>query len=249
MTLNGQRALVTGAGTFGIGRAIAWALAEAGADVAIHAHGDRQAADALKRDIGALGRRAEVFTADLSRPEAARGLVNAAIAALGGLDILVNNAATVVRKPFLELSDEEFEGMIAVNLRGYFAAGQQAARHMAARGGPGRIIMVSSINQQVVVRGQSGYCATKGGVMQLAKAMALELAPHGITVNLIAPGTVETDFNRHLLADPAFRRLREDPVPQGRLGAPEDIAAAALFLASPAAAYVTGSTVTVDGGA
>jgi NAD(P)-dependent dehydrogenase (short-subunit alcohol dehydrogenase family) len=248
MSLAGQVALVTGAGSLGIGRAIAWALAGAGADVAIHAYGDRQVADALCRDIRGLGRRAEVFMADLGRPEAARALVADTLAAFGTLDILVNNAGMSVRKPFFDLDDDDFERMIGLNLKAYFAAGQEAARHMAARGHPGRIIMVSSANQHLVVKGQALYCATKGGVMQLAKAMALELAPHRITVNLIAPGTIETDLNRHLLVDPAFRKLREDPVPLERLGTPEDIAAAALYLASPAAAYVTGATLLVDGG-
>jgi len=248
MILSGQVALVTGAGSLGIGRAIAWALAGAGADVAIHAFGDRQVADALCRDIRGLGRRGEVFMADLSSPRVARQLVADTIASFGKLDILVNNAGTVVRKPFLDLSDADFERMIDLNLRGYFAVGQEAARHMVARRHPGRIIMVSSLNQQLVVKDQAGYCATKGGVMQLAKAMALELAPHRITVNLIAPGTVETDFNRHLLVEPAFRKLREDPVPLSRLGTPEDIAAAALYLASPAASYVTGASMVIDGG-
>jgi NAD(P)-dependent dehydrogenase (short-subunit alcohol dehydrogenase family) len=247
-SLEGQVALVTGAGSHGIGRAIAAALAARGADIAIHAHGDPAVAEALGAEIRRMGRRAEVLMADFSDPSAARGVVGETIARLGKLDILVNNTGFVVRKPFFELTDGDFDAMLAVNLRSYFAGAQEAARHMVARNFPGRIIMISSVNQQLVVRGQACYCATKGGVMQLAKAMALELAPYRITVNLIAPGTIETDFNRHMLTDPAFRKLREEPVPLGRLGSPEDIAAAAVYLASPEASYVTGSTITVDGG-
>ena len=135
-----------------------------------------------------------------------------------------------------------------MNLRGYFATGQEAARHMVARGAGGRIIMVSSVNQVTVNPGLAHYVATKGGVMQLARAMALELAPAGVTVNLIAPGTIETDLNRQALADPATRQARLARIPMRRLGQPEDVAGAAVFLASDAASYVTGATITIDGG-
>jgi NAD(P)-dependent dehydrogenase (short-subunit alcohol dehydrogenase family) len=136
----------------------------------------------------------------------------------------------------------------AVNLRGYFAVGQEAARHMVARGAGGRIVMVSSVNQVTVNRGIAHYAATKGGVMQLAKAMALELAPAGVTVNLIAPGTIETDLNRAFLAEGGNRRAKLGLIPMDRIGRPEDVAGAAVFLASEAAAYVTGATIVVDGG-
>jgi NAD(P)-dependent dehydrogenase (short-subunit alcohol dehydrogenase family) len=150
--------------------------------------------------------------------------------------------------PFLDLTDAEWDRVHAVNLRGYFAVGQEAARHMVARGGGGRIIMVSSVNQVSVNRGIAHYAATKGGVMQLAKAMALELAPSGITVNLIAPGTIETDLNRTFLARPENRAAKLGVIPMDRIGRPEDVAGAAVFLASDAAAYVTGATIVVDGG-
>jgi NAD(P)-dependent dehydrogenase (short-subunit alcohol dehydrogenase family) len=230
-----------------MGRAIAEALAAEGADVALHYYGDGARAEELAGRLRAAGGRAAALAADLGDPAAARALVRRAIEALGALDILVNNAAAFSRVPFLELTDAEWERVHAVNLRGYFAAGQEAARHMAARGG-GRIIMVSSVNQVTVNRGLAHYAASKGGVMQLARAMALELAPLGVTVNLIAPGTIETDLNRAFLADPANRAAKTGLVPMGRLGRPEDVAGAAVFLASDAAAYVTGATITVDGG-
>ena len=246
--LAGKRALVTGAGTMGIGRAIAEALSAAGADVAAHYYDDGTRAAELVERLRASGRNAVALAADLADPAAARALVRQAIERLGGLDVLVTCAATLSRVPFLELTDAEWDRVHAVNLRGYFATGQEAARHMVARGAGGRIIMVSSVNQVTVNRGIAHYAATKGGVMQLAKAMALELAPTGITVNLIAPGTIETDLNRAFLADPANRRAKLQWIPLERIGRPEDVAGAAVFLASDAAAYVTGSTVVVDGG-
>jgi NAD(P)-dependent dehydrogenase (short-subunit alcohol dehydrogenase family) len=246
--LPGKRALVTGAGSRGIGRAIAEALAAAGADVAVHYHGEGALAGELVSAIRASGRAAVALPADLAEPEAARALIRRAIESLGGLDVLVCCAATLSRVPFLELTEAEWDRVHAVNLRGYFVTAQEAARHMAARGAGGRIVMVSSVNQVSVNRGIAHYAATKGGVMQLAKAMALELAPAGITVNLIAPGTIETDLNRGFLADPGNRQAKLGLIPMQRLGRPEDVAGAAVFLASEAAAYVTGTTVVVDGG-
>jgi NAD(P)-dependent dehydrogenase (short-subunit alcohol dehydrogenase family) len=248
MRLRGKRALVTGAGTRGIGRAIAEALAGEGADVVAHYFGDAGLAAELVARLRADGGRAEALAADLGDPGAARDLVRRAIATLGRLDVLVCCAAVLSRIPFLELTEAEWDRVHAVNLRGYFVTAQEAARHMAARGGGGRIVMVSSVNQASVNRGIAHYAASKGGVMQLARAMALELAPTGITVNLVAPGTIETDLNRAFLADPANRRAKLGPIPMGRFGQPEDVAGAVVFLASDAAAYVTGATIVVDGG-
>jgi NAD(P)-dependent dehydrogenase (short-subunit alcohol dehydrogenase family) len=248
MSLEGKRALVTGAGSRGIGRAIAEALARADADVAVHDYGDRAIAHELVDRIRSSGRRAAALSADLSDPSAARALVRRAVDELGALDVVACCAAVLSRVPFLDLSDAEWDRVHAVNLRGYFAVGQEAARHMVARGAGGRIIMVSSVNQTTVNRGIAHYAATKGGVMQLAKAMALELAPTGVTVNLIAPGTIETDLNRGFLAHSENRRGKLGLIPMDRIGRPEDVAGAAMFLASEAAAYVTGATIVVDGG-
>jgi NAD(P)-dependent dehydrogenase (short-subunit alcohol dehydrogenase family) len=248
MFLEGKRALVTGAGSRGIGRAIAEALGTAGADVAVHYYGDGAFARELVDRLRQSGRRAIALPTDLADPTAARILVRRAIDDLGALDIVVCCAAVLSRVPFLELTDAEWDRVHAVNLRGYFAVGQEAARHMVSRGAGGRIIMVSSVNQVTVNRGIAHYAATKGGVMQLAKAMALELAPTGVTVNLIAPGTIETDLNRAFLAEPGNRRAKLDLIPMDRIGRPQDVAGAAVFLASEAAAYVTGATIVVDGG-
>ena len=243
---SGQAVLVAGAGTIGIGRAIGLGLAAAGARVCFHYFGSPAIAEAAAREAG---RGAFSLAADLSDPQAARQLVADALERLGRLDALVYSAGTLKRTPILEVDDAEWDYLHAVNLRGAFASAQAAARHMAARGGGGRIVFVSSVNQEATVnRGLVHYAATKGGLMQLAKGMALELAEHGITVNLIAPGTIETDLNRAHLADPEIRARRLPTIPLRRFGRPEDVVAAALFLLSEGAAYVTGSTITVDGG-
>ena len=247
LSLSGFCALVTGAGSDGIGRATVRALARAGADVAIHHLDQHEAAEALAAECRALGRRAIVLSADFADTVAARALVAAAIAGLGRIDILVCTAAILLRKPALDITDADWQRVHAVNLHASFALAQEAARGMLPRGN-GRIIMVSSVNQWTPNPGLLAYAATKAGMMQMARGLALELAPHGITVNLIAPGTIETDFNRAALADPAWRATKLDFIPMHRIGVPADVAAAALFLASPAAGYITGTTITVDGG-
>ncbi|MEM8664287.1 MAG: SDR family NAD(P)-dependent oxidoreductase [Pseudomonadota bacterium] len=245
MQLEGKAALVTGAGSDGIGAATVRALAAEGANVAIHHLDQTEAATALAQEVRADGRRALTLQADLADPAAARAMVRQA-AEVGPLDIVVACAATLARVPFLEIDDAEWDRVHGVNLRGTFAVVQEAAKSMVGRGG--RIIIVSSVNQDHPTLELAHYVASKGGVRMLARAMAMELAPHAITVNLIAPGTVETDINRTALADPAFRAAKERLIPMGRVASPQEVAGAAVYLASPAAAYVTGSTITVDGG-
>ena len=248
MTLHGTTALVTGTDSRGIGRAVALALAEAGADVALHWFRDQALAEALAATIRGTGRRAVVLGADLGDPAAARRTVRDAASAMGGLSIAVSNAGTIQRKPLMEITDDDWDRVHAVNLHGAFAVAQEAARCMIEAGGGGRIVLVSSVNQAHANPDIAHYVASKGGVMMLGRAMALELAPHGITVNLVAPGTIETDLNRHMLADEGFRAQKLAGVPLRRAGTPEDVAGAVVYLASAAASYVTGSTITVDGG-
>jgi len=248
VTLASSTALVTGADSQGIGRAVALALAEAGADLALHWYRSRELAEDLAAQIRTMGRKAELIHADMGDPAAARATVHAARNALGGLGILVCNAAKIQRRAFLEITDEDWAGIHAVNLHGYFACAQEAAKIMIDQGQPGRIVMISSVNQAHANPDIAHYVATKGGVMMLARAMALELAPHDITVNLVAPGTIETDINRHMLADPEFRARKLAPVPMRRAGTPDDVAGAVAYLASDAASYVTGATIVVDGG-
>lgn len=248
MELKACKALVTGAGSDGIGRAVVRAFARAGADVAI-AHLDQPAAaERLAQEVRAMGRSASTHAADLGDPAAARAMVRAAADALGGITALVACAARLTRAPFLSITDADFAAVQRVNLAGTFAVAQEAARVMAEADEGGRIVLVSSVNQDHPTEGLAHYVASKGGVKMLARAMALELAPLAITVNLIAPGTVETDLNRAALADAAFRADKTRRIPMGTIAEPEDVAGAAVYLASRRARYVTGATLTVDGG-
>jgi len=248
MRLDGKKALVTGAGSDGIGRAIALAFGREGADVAVHYHSKPDVAASVVSDIEAMGRAAFAIQANLVEAETARQLVRDAAERLGGLDIVVTAAAVNYRKPILDLTDAEWDHMAALNVRGTFACATEAARLMRSAGRGGRIIMIGSIAQQIVPPNQTAYAATKGGVAQLARGMAVELAGDGITVNVIGPGTTLTDFNRQRLADPATRASRESMIPMGRLGVPDDMTEAAVYLASPGASYTTGITIFVDGG-
>ena len=247
MSFSGRRALVTGAGSDGIGQAVARGLARSGADVAVHHLGQAEAAAGLVAEFAGLGRRALALEADFSDVAAAWGVVREAAAGLGGLDILVCTAAVLLRKPALETGDDEFARVLGVNLAASFAVAREAAREMVGRGW-GRIVMVSSVNQFTPNPGLVAYAASKAGMMQMARVMALELAASGVTVNLIAPGTIETDLNRVALAEPGWRAAKLDLIPMRRIGRPEDVAAAALYLCGEDAGYVTGATITVDGG-
>ena len=248
MRLDGKKALITGAGSYGIGRAIALAFAREGADVAIHYHSRPEVAAAVVADIQALGRTAFSTQADLGEAETCRQVVRDATVRVGGLDIILTAAAVIYRRSILEITDAEWDHMMALNLRGTFACATEAARIMRERGTKGRIIVIGSIVQQLALAGQIAYGTTKAGVAQLARGMAYELAPDGITVNVIAPGATLTDFNREHLSDPKVRASREAAIPMGRLGDPEDMVEAAVYLASPGAAYTTGITIFVDGG-
>jgi NAD(P)-dependent dehydrogenase (short-subunit alcohol dehydrogenase family) len=238
--LSGRRALVTGAGTEGIGRATARLLARAGARVAVHHLAEAEAAAALAGEAGGVA-----LQADLSDVAAAAALPGRAAAALGGLDILVSNAGMLLRKPLAETTDAEFARIHAINLGAGFALAREAARLMAEGG---RIVFTSSVNQWMPNPGLVAYGSSKAGLGGLARQLALELAPAGITVNAVAPGTIETDFNRTAREDPAWRERKLALIPAGRTGVPEDVAGAILFLCSGFAGYVTGTTLTVDGG-
>ncbi|MCV0424158.1 MAG: SDR family oxidoreductase [Roseibium sp.] len=246
--LSGKTALVTGSANQGIGRSIALALAEAGADLTIHSRDDMEQASELAREISRFGVYAHPEVLDFATPNAARELVRSTISHFGKIDILVNNAGFTIRKSIMECDDAEFEALLNVNLQCYFAAAQEAARDMIGRRAEGRLIFVSSVNQDIVMPGQGLYCATKGGVRQLAKAMALELAPQKITSNLIAPGLVFSDFNSQVMRNEDFYRFATAGIPMERGASPDEIAGTAVYLALPSSSYVTGASITVDGG-
>lgn len=244
--LAGRSALVTGAAA-GIGRAIAEAFAAEGADVALL---DRDAARLAEAEQGLAGsgRKILAITCDLADAEAARAAVAQAIDGLGKLDILVNNAGMLAAGDVLNLSLEDFDQVLAVNLRAPFVIGQAAARHMVERGLKGAIINMSSINAVLAIPGQLAYVTSKGGINQLTKTMALGLASHGIRVNAIGPGSIMTDILKGVMGSEEAKRSILARTPLGRIGEPAEVAKVAVFLSSDEASYLTGQTIYPDGG-
>ena len=240
-----SKAIVTGSDS-GIGKATAVALAEAGYDVGITWHSDDAGAKGTAEEVKALGRRAEVRRLDLTDPPAAAGVIDELADALGGLDVLVNNAGTGITEPFLEMELESWSEVLAVDLTGPMLCAQRAARRMVDAGGGGRIINVTSVHEHVPLEGSSAYCAAKGGLGLLTKVMALELAEHGILVNAVAPGEISTPMTGQHDVDP---QSEDRPgIPLGRPGHSREIAAAIVHLASPEASYTTGASFVIDGG-
>lgn len=244
MRLEGKVAAVTGAGT-GIGHGIAVAMAREGADIALHYHGNATGAETARREIEAQGRTCLVHQADLGRSDQARGFISAVLQRFGRIDVLVNNSGVTWPEPFLELKEETWDQTFAINLKAMFVCSQEAAREMVRRGEGGRIINLSSVHGFAAMPFHAHYEATKGGIDQFTKGVAIELAPHGITVNAIAPGAIEVE--RYLRPD-YDRAAMGRRIPLGRVGLPADIAGAAVFLASDEASYVTGAVLLVDGG-
>lgn len=241
--LAGKVALVTGANT-GIGQAIAVALAEAGADVAV---AGRSPAGETLAQIAKTGRHAVGIGADLSSIEPVDRVIAETVSALGRIDILVNNAGIIRRADLAEFSEADWDAVVDTNLKSLFFLSQAASRPMVAQGS-GKIINIASLlSFQGGIRVPS-YAAAKSGVAGVTKAMANELAPQGVQVNAIAPGYIATNNTAALQADETRSRQILERIPTGRWGRPEDIAGAAVFLASPAADYVTGQVLAVDGG-
>lgn len=245
-SLDGKVALVTGASR-GIGRAIALGFAEAGADVAVAARSEADL-ETLAKEIDSLGRRAVVLVVDVTKRDEIERMIEATVAELGGLDILVNNAGgTRFMSPLVGLRPDGWAKTIALNLDSVFHATQLAARVMVERRG-GSIIQIASVAGIEGAEGLSYYSAAKGGVRLFTQATARELAQAGVRLNCIAPGWVETALNEALRADEAGRRFAESMIPMGRFGTPEEIVGAAVYLASDASSFVTGTTLVVDGG-
>jgi 2-deoxy-D-gluconate 3-dehydrogenase len=242
--LTGKVALVTGASR-GLGAAMALALADAGADVAVHA--SLQPPSATEAAIRAKGRQARSFTANLARRAETLQLIPSVIDAFGRLDILVNNAGTILRAPAAEHPDEMWDEVIEVNLSSVFRLSRAAGAHMLERGS-GKIVNIASLLAFQGGITVPGYAAAKGGVAQLTKEMANEWAGRGINVNAIAPGYMRTDNTSALRADPVRSRQIFERIPAGRWGEPEDLGGAVVFLASRASDYVNGHVLVVDGG-
>jgi glucose 1-dehydrogenase len=252
--LAGQPALVTGANS-GIGRAVALGLAQAGADVAVNYVTHPETAEAVVHEIAAMGRRAIALQGDVSREDDVERMFAAAIGHFGTLHIVVSNAGMQRDSAFDGMTLDEWNAVIGVNLTGQFLCTRAAAREFKRRGvvpavsrAAGKIICMSSVHQVIPWAGHANYAASKGGIMMLMRSIAQELAPHFIRVNSIAPGAIRTPINTAAWnTEDAYANLMK-LVPYKRIGEPDDIAQAAVWLASEAADYVTGTTLFVDGG-
>ena len=241
--LSGKSAVVTGAST-GLGGGMSLALAGAGADILLVDHKRRET---IAEQIRAEGRKAVSIAADLSAKGSVDEIVRVALDAFGKIDILINNAGTIHRKPAIDVSEEEWNEVITVNATAAFFLAQAAARDMMKRK-QGKIVNIASLLSFQGGIMVPAYAASKGAVAQMTKAMANEWAPHGINVNAIAPGYMATDNTKALREDPVRSRSILDRIPAGRWGTPEDVKGAVLFLAGAASDYVHGHTLVVDGG-
>ena len=247
MRLQDKVAIVTGAAT-GIGQAIATAFANEGAAVVVDYVGQGGRADETIRRIEAAGGRAIGVEADVSDQTQVRILVEQAVAKFGRLDILVNNAGIEFKHPFLEFPIDLWHKVIEVDLTGPWLCAQAAAQQMVKQGGGGRIINISSVHEDLPMPTNAPYCAAKGGLRMLMRTIAVELAPHQITVNNIGPGAIYTPIDKEIENDPGIEKELLGEIPLGRWGRPEEVAELAVYLASDAAAYITGSTHFIDGG-
>lgn len=247
MRLEGKVALVTGASS-GIGRAIAERFAAEGARVAVNYLPRGQNEEEARAVLDSLATPGMTAAADVTKRAEVERMVSEVVEKFGRLDIAVCNAGIEIKRPFLEATDEEWDAVISVNLYGAFVVSQAAARRMVQQGEGGKLIYTSSVHEDIPFPGYTSYCASKGGVRMMMRNLAVELAPHRINVNNIAPGAIATPINQAVLEDPEAKEEAISEIPWGRFGRPEEVAAVAAFLASDEAAYVTGSTYYVDGG-
>lgn len=248
MHLQNKVAIVTGAAT-GIGKAIATTMAKEGAAVTIdYIAGQQDKANEIVAQIEHNGGKALAVEVDVTKEDQVKHLIEQTVRTFGRLDIMVNNAGVEQEHPFLEMPLDVWQWVIAVDLTGPWLGCQAAARQMVKQGDGGRIINISSVHEDLPMPTNAPYCAAKGGLRMLMRTIAVELAEHKITVNNIGPGAIDTDLDAPTIDDPPKFAALLSEIPLGRVGQPSEVARLAVYLASDAAAYVTGSTYFIDGG-
>jgi glucose 1-dehydrogenase len=245
--LQDKVAIVTGGNT-GIGAAVVSELAAQGAKVVIDYVSNKEAEDELERKLAALNEPAVGVEADVSKVADLQKLVDAAVSNFGRLDILVNNAGIETRSSVLDTTEDQYEKVLAINLKSAFFGTQLAAKQMIAQGGGGRIINMTSVHEDWPMPGNTPYCLSKGGMRMLTRTAGLELAPHGILVTGVGPGAVDTPINASTVSNPELLAKLNSSIPIGRLAEPNEIASVVAFLAGPGASYVTATTIFADGG-
>ncbi len=244
--LDGKKALVTG-GSKGLGKAATLALAQAGCDAVIASRKAAELQQTARSIAEATGRKIIPFCCNVRNLEEVNRLVNTCVDTLEGLDIIVNSAGINNRKLIVDLSEDEFREIIDINLTGTFRVCKAAAPFLLQQKS-GRVINISSMLDQITIPGRTGYASSKGGVAMLTKTLALEWAPYNIRVNAISPGPFPTEMNKPILDDPEKNRGVTERIPIKRWGKPVEIGAACVYLASPASDFITGTTLTIDGG-
>ena len=245
--LDSKVAIVTGADS-GIGRAIAIQFAREGAAVVVNYAHAQDKAEQVRQIIEQNQGKALVIQADVSQYQQATGLITQAVERFNRLDIMVNNAGMEIHSSFLDVTEEQWDRVISVDLKGAFFCAQAAAREMIKRKTAGRIINISSVHEDLAMPQNAPYCCAKGGLRMMTRTISIELAPYNITVNNIAPGAIHTPIDADVEADPEKMAALLKEIPLHRMGQPEEIAKLALYLASDDSAYVTGSTYVIDGG-
>lgn len=247
MSLQNKVAIVTG-GNSGIGQAIVLELARQGAAIIIDYVVHPEATAALQQEIGKLGGRCIGVEADISKIADLRKLVDTAVSKFGRLDIMVNNAGIETRTSVLDTTEDQYDRVMAVNLKSAFFGTQIAAKQMIKQGGGGRIINITSVHEDWPMPGNTAYCLSKGGMRMLTRTAGVELAPHGILIVGVGPGAVATPINLGTMDDPAKLKRLDAAIPLGRMARPEEIASVVGFLAGDGASYLTATTIFSDGG-
>ena len=245
--LHGKVAIVTG-GNSGIGMAVVLALAEKGATVVIDYVANEEATEELERKIAALHEKSLGVQADVSKVDDLKRLIDTAVSTFGRLDVMVNNAGIETRTSVLDTTEEQYEKVLAINLKSAFFGTQLAAQQMIKQGRGGRIINMSSVHEDWPMPGNTPYCLSKGGMRMLTRTAGVELAAHNILVVGVGPGAVATPINTQTLNDPAALAKLNAAIPIGRMAQPEEIASVVAFLASDAASYLAATTIFADGG-